>query len=376
MTIDISLLTANDDFAAAAADWSDLLTRCVEPNTFLSHEWLYNWWIAYKPPAELRILIAYRGAQLLGIAPLMLERQQRLGIPIRVLRFIGDGTSETDHMSWLVDRNEASSVRDALHHAVSALPWDVAQFNQMPDGAANSVELLNFAKQQKWRIKKDEVPCPRCNLPASYEALLAALPSRFRTSLRSARRKLEKEHQMEFGLHENPDEIPEALDTFFANHASRWQAKGQQGVFEDACKRDFYARLTPALLARGWLRFFYLKLDGRIVAQQYCFEHDGTIMLLQEGFDFAWAQKNVGNTLRGLVFEHLIEAGAARYDFLAGSSRHKANWADESPLDLRIECSRGWRGALYAIPPGAVAALKERLRPLRERLRPKREATP
>ena len=97
-----------------------------------------------------------------------------------------------------------------------------------------------------------------------------------------------------------------------------------------------YERLTPALLGRGWLRFFYLKLDDRIVAQQYCFSLDGTVMLLQEGFDFKRAGDNVGNVLRARVFQHLIESGAACYDFLAGTSRHKQNWSDGTLTDLRI----------------------------------------
>lgn len=375
MAIDINILTDEKEFERSGSTWSALLHRCVDPSTFLSHEWIYNWWHAYKPSAELRILLAQRGGRLLGIAPLMLERNHRLGVPIRLLRFIGDGTFETDHMGWLVDRAEAPSIRESLHGAIAELEWDVALFNQMPEGAAHTAHLLEFTKQKRWRAVIDKVACPRRTLPESYETLLASMPSRFRTSLRSSRRKLQQDHQLEFGLHEREEELPEALDALFANHATRWQAKGQEGVFVNPRKREFYARLTPALLARNWLRFFYLKLDGRIVAQEYCFEHDGTVMLLQEGFDYSWARQNVGNTLRGLVFEHLIERGVRVYDFLAGSSRHKDNWSDAAPFDLRIECSRGVGGALYALPPRVAAAVKKQLRPLRDRLLKKPEAS-
>jgi CelD/BcsL family acetyltransferase involved in cellulose biosynthesis len=75
-------------------------------------------------------------------------------------------------------------------------------------------------------------------------------------------------------------------------------------------------------------------------------------MLLQEGFDFAHAQDNVGNVLRAMVFEHLIDSGATCYDFLAGSSRHKKSWSDGEVNDLCIHCARrSWRGWLFFAVP-------------------------
>ncbi|MFU8858770.1 MAG: hypothetical protein ACNA8S_17430, partial [Deferrisomatales bacterium] len=41
---------------------------------------------------------------------------------------------------------------------------------------------------------------------------------------------------------------------------------------------------------------------------------------------------------------------------------HKEVWSDAAPNDLRIQLSRGPRGALYALPPQALAAIKNRLR--------------
>jgi CelD/BcsL family acetyltransferase involved in cellulose biosynthesis len=364
----VHLIEDEQSFAAMAPRWRALLARCIDANTFLSHEWLYHWWTAYRPVARQSILLVEdtEGA-LIGIAPLMLARERRYGVPVRVLRYIGDGSSETDHMSFLLDRSAANAVRAVLFGAIGSLPWDVACFNQMPEGAENTAAWLDYARLNGWAPAIEQVPCPRCNLPDGHDALLARMPPRFRTSLRSARRRLQEAHQVEFGLHQRAEELPAALETLFRNHASRWQAKGQGGVFVDARKREFYARLSPALLASGMLRFFYLKLDGEIVAQEYCFEHDGTVMLLQEGFDYRFADRNVGNALRGFVFEHLIAQGAKVYDFLAGVSRHKQNWSDSAPNDLRIECARGLRGALYVQPPRIAAAIKDRLRPLRGR---------
>lgn len=360
-TLQTSIATDDDAFAALEERWSRLLERATDPNTFLSHEWLYTWWTAYRPEAELRIVLVERDGELMGIAPTMIEVRRRAGIPFRVLRFIGDGTCETDHMNFLVDRDSQESVLAALLGAVDRLAWDAAHFNQMPERSENTRQLLDYARSRRWRLSVEQAPCPIRTMPASFEALLSSLPARFRTSLRSSRKRLKEKHAVEFGLHRD-GEFEEALDTLFRNHASRWQAKGQQGVFTDERKRRLYERLTPLLHRRGWLRFYYLKLDGRIVAQEYCFEHAGTVFLLQEGFDYGFARENVGNTLRGMIFEHLISSGARAYDFLAGTSRHKASWSDAMPNDLRIEVARrGARGWLYFQPPKLLARMKRRL---------------
>ena len=47
--------------------------------------------------------------------------------------------------------------------------------------------------------------------------------------------------------------------------------------------------------------------------------------------------ENVGNVLRGLVFDYLIKNGCTTYDFLAGSSRNKRTWSTHMAMDLQIE---------------------------------------
>jgi len=362
------VVKSETDFRDLADAWSALLSEAVDANVMMSHEWLYAWWSSYRPRAELAIVVAVCRDRIRGIAPLMIETVARAGISARVLRFIGDGTGETDHINVLVPSAEREVVMRVLLDGIEALRWDVARLNQIPQESPNTRDLVGWVERNGYHFSISSSPCPLRRLPATYEELLSALPSRLRTSLRSSRRKLEQTHAVEFGMHERQQELPDALQALFDNHESRWRGKGQAGAFANVCRRTFYTTLTPLLLERGWLRFFYLKLDGRTVAQQYCFALDGTVMLLQEGFDFSRAQDNVGNVLRSFVFEHLIRSGADSYDFLAGSSRHKQSWSDSSANDLCVHFSRpSWRGRIFFGLPNAVERLKDRLRPWKDR---------
>ena len=357
-------------FAALQPQWSRLVERAANASTFLTPDWLLSWWEAYQPAARLQILVAWRGDELMGVAPVMIAREKRLGMPLRCLRFVGDGSSETDHMDFVLRADEADPVRSALLEAMDTLPWDLAVLGNVPEQSASLPQFVDWARQRGYRFEERAAACPLRNLPDTYEAVLASMPARFRTSVRSTRRKLAAEHRLEFGLHEDPAGFPEALDTLFVNHESRWRARGQSGVFVNERRRDFYRRLTPRLHALGALRFFFLRLDDRIVAQEYCFAHDGVVYLLQEGFDFDLARKNIGNALRAHVFEYLIDHRYRTYDFLAGVSRHKLNWADSTPNDVTLTIARkSVRGWLGFEGPKTIETLTDRLRPLRDRLR-------
>ena len=340
MTLSIRVITTEEDFAALAGVWKLLVSRAADANTFLTHDWLFSWWRSYRPAAQLKIVLAERAGVLLGIAPMMIQREGGVERALRRLRFVGDGTSETDHMNFIVTAEERAGVLAALLEAIDRLPWDVAYFSQMPQDSANTLQLLEHATRRGWLLDHLAVACPRRQLPATYDDLLRSLPGRLRTSIRSARRELESRHRVEFGQVRLREELLPALDALYKNHASRWQAKGEDGVFVSARKRAFYEELSQRLLDAGTLRFFHLKVDDCVVAQQFCFEHDGTVYLLQEGFDHDFAKQNVGNVLRAMVFERLIAEGVRTYDFLAGVSRHKQSWSDSMPNDLVVRAFR------------------------------------
>ena len=340
MTYTVRILQSDAEFQALRSDWDRLLDSAIDANTFMSHAWLEAWWSAYRPRASLRILLAEREGLLCGIAPMMLSRDAGIGRIFRRLRFIGDGTSETDHMNFLVGADDRSRVLAVLLEAIESLPWDIAHFSQIPKKSEHTEQLLGFARSRRWFLSSSEVPCPRRALPTSHDELMRSLPGRLRTAIRSARRSLEERHAFEFGMCTDRDDLPVLLQALYRNHASRWRGKGKEGVFVGERKRMFYSHLSSRLLAAGLLRFYYLKVDGAVIAQQYCFQHDDTVYLLQEGFDYDYADLNVGNVLRAMVFEDLISRGVRHYDFLAGTSRHKRSWSDSEPVDLNVQVCR------------------------------------
>jgi CelD/BcsL family acetyltransferase involved in cellulose biosynthesis len=371
----LSTLTTRAQLEALEGEWLALLERSADANTFHTPAWLLSWWNAYSPSAELRIVCARHGGRLVGLAPMMLSSERRHGLPVRCLRFLGDGTFESDHQGFIANAESHAVIQRSMLQGLLDLPWDVAVLSNVPESSALVPLLNDWSQRNRLLLGTGVTPCPARRLPESFDALLSSLPSRFRTAIRSTRRKLAAEHAVEFGLHDEPAEFDAALEALFRNHESRWRAKGQNGVFANPRRREFYAQLTRRLHERGELRFFYLKLNDRIVAQEFCFAHGRTVYLLQEGFDYALAALNLGNALRSYVFEYLIEHRYETYDFLGGTSRHKQNWSDTTPNDITFTITRpSLRGRWAYYAPRAVEGAKARIRPVRDRLRARLDA--
>ena len=147
MTYSIRSISADGEFTALASQWQELLRRSADANTFLSHAWLHSWWTCYRPNAKLRILLCEKGGQLRGIAPMMISREGVAGRIFRRMRFVGDGTSETDHMNFIVDQEERE--RDTC----KPLECDrrnchgiFAHFNHIPESSQNAGQLLQYAR--------------------------------------------------------------------------------------------------------------------------------------------------------------------------------------------------------------------------------------
>jgi CelD/BcsL family acetyltransferase involved in cellulose biosynthesis len=152
------------------------------------------------------------------------------------------------------------------------------------------------------------------------------LANSFRPLVTRYPRRLSNRFTMRVYRSDDPGRLPEALTLLFRLHQKRWHLAHEPGSFASAERQDFYGRMAAAFLERGWLEFWFLELDGRAVAAEFCFAYRGSVYLLQEGFDPDFAADKVGYALRAALLKYFLESGARRYDFLGGFNVHKRNW--------------------------------------------------
>jgi CelD/BcsL family acetyltransferase involved in cellulose biosynthesis len=349
-------------------EWQNLFSRCPRATPFNSWDWLFSWWQAYGAGRQLRVVLVRIDGTLAGIAPLYVgQEKSSLRTPCSVMRFIGDGSFDSDHLDFLIDPSRENVVmlqfEDWLRRSRD---WDVLALREITGGSRLDAAMRDFARKLGLRFRTEESVCAVLDLPASYEEFLQARQSRFRTKARSLTKRIDQ-GDIAFETQCGPAGLRKKLRSLFDLHQRRWNAAGQPGVFGPRAKRLFYAHFVPRFARTGWLRLYSLRHGQEYVAHQLCFGVAGTTFLLQEGFDVSDPAASFGQMLRAAVVRQLIESGEKRYDFLGGYSSHKELWgARPGKVNHVLVARKNLRALVYFNAPAwreCIAAKAKRTLP-------------
>ena len=355
----IERVTSEGDFRTLKGEWNALVQSSAAETVFLTWEWLTSWWAAYGSGRELFVLVA-RGenGECCGIAPLCVERSGTR----RILRFIGDGSYDSDYLDFIAPRGQEASVLTAFFEYLqqSHKYWDALQLNEIPETSPSLHFLHDLKDKSGWLLHQEQAPAGVRSLPATWEEFLQTLKPRFRTSVRACLRNLEQWNGA-FEVLSGEADISPWLADLYELHSDRWSLRQQSGVFATQRKRDFYDRMARSFFQRGWLHMTRWRLNDVVLACQFGFVYGGIYHLLQEGFDTQCIHVSPGVTLRAATIRDLIARGVHTYDFLGGIGRHKTDWGANEKKSVRLALApRGAAGYAYVEWPQAIQNLKDR----------------
>ncbi len=372
----IERITSDGDFRALQGEWNALVQRSAAETVFLTWEWLTSWWAAYGSGKELFVLVA-RGenSECCGIAPLYVDHSGSR----RLLRFIGDGSYDSDYLDFIVPQGQEAVVLKAFFDYLkqSHQQWGALQLNEIPETSLSLNFLRSLKGTSRWLLREEQVPAGVRGLPPTWDGFLQSLKPRFRTSVRACLRNLEQ-WKGEFEVLSAEADILPWLSDLYELHSDRWSLRQQSGVFARKNKRDFYERMARLFFQRGWLHMTRWRLNDVVLACQFGFVYGGVYHLLQEGFDTQCIHVSPGVTLRAATIRDLIQRGVHTYDFLGGIGRHKTDWGANEKKSLRLALApRDVAGYSYVELPQAVQTMKDRakrvlLQNLIEKLKPVR----
>jgi CelD/BcsL family acetyltransferase involved in cellulose biosynthesis len=271
--------------------------------------------------------------------------------PLRLLRFTGQGISDEGGPVSAPESYPlmASAIRDLRQAAV---PWHVLLAERLPGEFdwESAIEGRVIARAESPTIHMDAM---------SWDSYLASLGRRLRHEIRHDHRKLEREHMLDFRLADDPSRLPSDLETLFTLHAARWPGS----TF--LRHRRFHEEFATKALERGWLRLWFLELDGQPSAAWYGFRYQGVESHYQVGRDPRMSRESLGTVLTAHVLQQAFADGVSEYRFLRGDESYKRRFANADPSLVTVAIPRGPVGKATM----AIAALAGRQRMVATRIR-------
>ena len=321
--------------------WDELAER--SRNIFATWEWTQTWWSHFGRDRPLHVAACrHTDDGLAALLPLHIATTS----PIRLVRFVGYGPA--DQLGPICDRDDRAGTAGAFRAALEDAPfrWDAFFGEQL--AAEEGWSTLLGAKV----LHRAESPVLRFD--GSWDEFLASRSSNFRQFVGRKERKLVREHDLRYRLIVDTDQLPSALDTLFSLHAARWP-NGSRFATEAAFHREFAGHAAR----RGWLRLWFLDVDGESVAAWYGFRFAGVESYYQAGRAPAWDRFSVGLVLQAHAAREALNEGVFEYRFGRGAEPFKYRFAEDEEGLETIGLSSGVPGAVAV----ALAPVFKRWRP-------------
>jgi CelD/BcsL family acetyltransferase involved in cellulose biosynthesis len=239
---------------------------------FQTFPWNACWWKAFGGPHELMLNLAHVGSDLVGIAPMMIVRDETpLGRVRKRACFVGSPNHASDYCDFVIDP-EAPEALDALLDEVFATSrqWDRLDLSHFPGHSPNRARTLARLANRgaKTAVEFESEASVRVlgntdlDLKASNKA-----------SLRRHINYFKKAGELHFHQCGSESEILEYLDQFFEQHRMRRERTDSPSQFLDPAQRMFYRDLVRRVFPSGWLRIHVVLFDGKPLAFHFGFEY-------------------------------------------------------------------------------------------------------
>jgi CelD/BcsL family acetyltransferase involved in cellulose biosynthesis len=347
---DIERLSSPRQLQGLKESWDGLTERISESSFFMSWSWIWTWWSHFRDGKELWLLTARdREGNLAGIAPLMCSRHRCGPMILRHLSFIGSGIAAPVHMDFLVGEAESEELTAALlqYLITHDQEWDILDLQALREGSSLKRQIV--AAGGSW-LEREPLKCSFVTLPDSWEVFRNKhMNGKLRKTIRYYERRLEKDFPGRVVSQAVTEEVEldPALDFLIRNSRLVFSRAEVASAFvnEDYCK--FYREMVQRAFREGFLRFFLLKVDNRIIAVQHCFCFKGIFYGYQTAYDPDWRKYSPGQQLLAHVFREAIKEKAREIDMSHGETDYKARWASDERNDCHLLYVRNRRARLW-----------------------------
>lgn len=333
-------------------DWRRLAE--ARGNGFLTPDWFHAWLHTYGEDSEPFVpTVRADDGSLRGLLPLALAKSGRP----RVCAIAGANLGDRFHP--LCEQGREAEIAAELGRSLAEAPepWSVIALTHVQTEPP-WLDALADGTGARVRIRERIAgPLPYLDISAhrDWEAYLQSRSSNFRQQVRRFTRRAAKAGSMGLRRTERREELAADMDTFFRLHDLRFGSKGGSTLSSERAQA-FHLDFAERALGRGWLRLWFLELEGRPAAAWYGWRLGDRYSYYNSGLDPSFSSLRPGLVLLAAVIESAFEEGAAEFDFLLGDEAYKYRFAEAERTVSDVAIARALPHPAAAVSGAEFAA--------------------
>lgn len=304
---------STESFQSVLADWEGLLPNSTVNNIFLTPYWQQTWWESEAAgDQQLRIIKVTEDGETIGVAPLALHGG--------MVTFLGS-TDLWDIHDFVILKGREEPFFDALMDYLDGEEWEEVRLESLLESSSTLGHLTRLAVTKGFRVEQSrEDNLMGVALPGTWDEYLMGLRKKDRHELRRKLRRLSAETAYEVQQLDDPASVKEAMDDFLVLMA---QSREEKSDFLTSERGSFFKDITLELAERGFVKLFFLAVDGVRTAATVCFDYNSVRSLYNSGHNTEYASLGTGFLLKALCLKGAICEGKEYFDLLRGSEPYK-----------------------------------------------------
>lgn len=306
-----------EDFENLRSNWDDVFKNDTKATVFQSWSWLRGWieviggnWLIISVHLESE-------SRYIAFLPLYKDSQPGLfGIRnYSTLKMAGEPLADYSGMLCL-PQYENEVIEKIATYLSDKMRWN--RFNMRNISDTRIIQIARRIALKKYDVQYGrKTPCPRLNLPDSWEQYVAEiLDPKYSKKLKSKLKKAEKRGLYTSGV--NDENLELYLQHFLKLHEMRWGLMDEQ-------KKQLFTSTFKWLYLANLLRMDVLWYDNKPIAIQVSFmdRRKKIFLFYNGGWDSDYAHLSPGIVLHGHCINYAIENGYKVYDFMRGGESYK-----------------------------------------------------
>ncbi|MCG8430131.1 MAG: GNAT family N-acetyltransferase [Candidatus Omnitrophica bacterium] len=361
----IEIIDSDQAFAAMRPSWNELAAGLEFSHVCLSFEWFWSWWSAFGKGRLLRILLAYDGSRLVGIAPLMISRELVCGIPLKTVRFLyNDNAPCADFLVATKPRLVLKAFFEHLAH--TGREWDRIVLDNIPEDSKHSALIEDALSQNGWLFyRKEGLRSPYLVIDSDWDGFCRHKGKKFIKTRRNISNRISRAGMHRIEMVKEYAGARAVMEDIVGISGRSWKRRSRRDFMHRKNDLVFFRHLCREFGLSRMLRIWVLRLDNIPIAYEFHLARENNIYGLKADFDAGFASVSPGTYLDTEITKRYFNDRIDIYD-LGGhdDEAYKKRWTPLRRLHTHyVIYKRECRGMLLVfVQSQLVIPLKEALK--------------